>query len=83
MAITTAAPPAKTAPPRSRSGGPRHHQSKRWLPYVLIAPAVVFELLVHFTPMVTGVWISFLDLTNAFIANWAAAPFAEIGRAHV
>jgi len=76
MAITTAAPPAKTAPRRS---GPRHHQTKRWLPYVLIAPAVVFELLVHFTPMVTGVWISFLDLTNAFIANWSAAPFAGIG----
>ncbi|HEX4444250.1 MAG TPA: sugar ABC transporter permease [Galbitalea sp.] len=49
------------------------------MPYVLIAPAVVFELLVHFTPMVTGVWISFLDLTNAFIANWSAAPFAGIG----
>jgi multiple sugar transport system permease protein len=29
--------------------------------------------------MVTGVWISFLDLTNAFIANWSAAPFAGIG----
>jgi multiple sugar transport system permease protein len=64
-----------------RRGGTndRRHQSKRWLPYVLIAPAVVFELLIHFTPMVTGVWISFLQLTSASIANWSTAPFAGIG----
>ncbi len=74
MAITTAAP-ARRGNPRA----PQRHQSKRWLPYALIAPAVVFELLIHFTPMVTGVWISFLQLTNYFIANWSAAPFAGFG----
>jgi multiple sugar transport system permease protein len=29
--------------------------------------------------MITGIWISFLQLTNVFIANWTAAPFAGIG----
>jgi multiple sugar transport system permease protein len=50
---------------------------------VLIAPAIVFELLIHFTPMVTGIWISFLTLTYAFIANWSAAPFAGVSNYQV
>ncbi|HEY5230384.1 MAG TPA: sugar ABC transporter permease [Galbitalea sp.] len=40
---------------------------------------MVFELLIHFTPMVTGIWISFLKLTSASIANWSTAPFAGLG----
>jgi multiple sugar transport system permease protein len=84
MAITTAPPTAspQTTSPRSpqRSGRKdRGHQSKRWLPYALIAPAVIFELFIHFTPMITGIWISFLKLTSASIANWSSAPFAGIG----
>jgi multiple sugar transport system permease protein len=47
-----------------------------WLPYALLAPAVIFELLIHVIPMVTGIWMSFLNLTRAFIANWGEAPFA-------
>ena len=81
MAITTA-PPTTSSPPtpqRSGSQGRTRHQTKRWLPYALIAPAVVFELLIHFTPMVTGIWISFLKLTSASIANWSTAPFAGLG----
>ncbi|MDQ1547758.1 MAG: multiple sugar transport system permease protein [Actinomycetota bacterium] len=81
MAITTA-PPTTSPRTSQRSDGPgehQRHQTKRWLPYALIAPAVVFELLIHFTPMVTGVWISFLKLTSASIANWSSAPFAGIG----
>lgn len=75
MAITTA-PPAS----RRRGGSEANrHQGKRWLPYALIAPAVIFELLIHFAPMITGIYISFLQLTSAFIANWSAAPFAGIG----
>jgi multiple sugar transport system permease protein len=80
MAITTAPPTASPRiPQRSGKPGAHRHQGKRWLPYVLIAPAVVFELLIHFTPMVTGIWISFLQLTSASIANWSTAPFAGIG----
>jgi multiple sugar transport system permease protein len=84
MAITTAppaSPPLTSAPTPQRSGrrAPRRHQTKRWLPYALIAPAIIFELLIHFTPMVTGIWISFLKLTSASIANWSTAPFAGFG----
>ena len=81
MAITTAPPTTSPRTPQrsARPGELHRHQTKRWLPYALIAPAVVFELLIHFTPMVTGVWISFLKLTSASIANWASAPFAGIG----
>jgi multiple sugar transport system permease protein len=83
MAITTAPPtasPQKTSPRKpQRSGNEnRGHQSKRWLPYALIAPAVIFELFIHFTPMITGIWISFLKLTSASIANWSSAPFAGV-----
>jgi multiple sugar transport system permease protein len=80
MAITTAPPTTSPiTPQRGGSNGRPRHQTKRWLPYALIAPAVVFELLIHFTPMVTGIWISFLKLTSASIANWSTAPFAGLG----
>ena len=49
-----------------------------WLPYVLLAPAVVLELVIHVVPMLTGIYMSFLKLTKFFIANWAAAPFAGL-----
>ncbi|HEY0247553.1 MAG TPA: sugar ABC transporter permease [Gryllotalpicola sp.] len=50
-----------------------------WLPYVLLAPAVVFEVLVHVIPMITGIWISFIKLTQIYLSNWSAAPFAGLG----
>lgn len=43
--------------------------------YVLIAPAVVMELLIHIIPMILGVWIAFLGLTQLNIRNWLRAPF--------
>jgi multiple sugar transport system permease protein len=43
----------------------------------------VFELLIHFIPMVTGIWISFLKLTSASIANWSSAPFAGVANYQV
>jgi multiple sugar transport system permease protein len=55
---------------------PKRHRTKQWLPYALLAPAVIFELLIHIVPMLTGIWISFVQLTKYFIANWSAAPWA-------
>jgi multiple sugar transport system permease protein len=57
-------------------GAPRSRRwlSKRRLPYVLILPAVCFELLVHIIPLFAGVGLSFLGLTQFFIRNWTAAP---------
>lgn len=49
-----------------------------WIPYALLAPAVIFELLIHIIPMLTGIWMSFVKLTRFYIANWSAAPFAGL-----
>jgi multiple sugar transport system permease protein len=54
-----------------------------WLPFALIAPAVLFELLIHVTPMAVGVWMSLVKLTKFYIANWSAAPFAGLGNYHL
>lgn len=48
------------------------------LPYLLLLPAVCFELLVHVVPMLVGIWISFKQLTEFFIRNWGAAPSAGL-----
>ncbi|WP_067126989.1 carbohydrate ABC transporter permease [Microtetraspora malaysiensis] len=53
------------------------------LPYLLILPAVLLELLIHLVPMVIGVGMSFLRLTQFFIRNWLAAPFAGLGNYRV
>ncbi|MEW2544358.1 sugar ABC transporter permease [Streptomyces sp. NPDC047002] len=48
------------------------------LPYLLLLPAILFELLVHVIPMVVGVVISFRQLTLFFIHNWGAAPWSGL-----
>ena len=64
--VTASAPP----PPRKR------RWRREWLPYVLLIPAVLLELLIHIIPMLAGVGISFLQLTELYLSNWRAAPFA-------
>ncbi|WP_328988911.1 sugar ABC transporter permease [Kribbella sp. NBC_01245] len=59
-----------------RGRPPRQPGQKSWLPYLLLAPAVLLELLIHIIPMVVGIWMSFVKLTKFFIANWSAAPWA-------
>lgn len=78
MSTTTTLPPrtadaAPAAPPKRR-----RRPKGWWLPLVLLAPAIVFELLIHVIPMLTGIWISFLQLTKFYIANWGAAPFVGL-----
>jgi multiple sugar transport system permease protein len=60
---------------RARRPSPRR---SRWLPYLLLAPAVVMELLIHIIPMLVGIWMSFIKLTKIYIANWSAAPWAGL-----
>jgi len=48
-------------------------------PYLLIAPAVLLELLIHIVPMLVGVWMSFVELTQFYIRNWSAAPWVGLG----
>jgi multiple sugar transport system permease protein len=61
-------------------------QRIRWgriTPLLLIAPAVIFELLIHVVPMFVGIAMSFIQLTQFFITNWLKAPFAGLGNYRV
>jgi multiple sugar transport system permease protein len=60
------------APPKKR----KWLSPTRMTPYLLIIPAVAFELFIHIIPMIVGFWISFIGLTQFYIADWAQAPFA-------
>jgi multiple sugar transport system permease protein len=63
---------------------PVERRRARWsghggaLPYLLLAPALVFELVVHVIPMITGVVISFLKLNQFYLRHWLDAPFAGL-----
>ncbi|WP_327173188.1 sugar ABC transporter permease [Streptomyces sp. NBC_01336] len=56
-------------PDRIRQGG---------LPYLLLLPAVLLELLIHVIPMIIGIVMSFRRLTQFFIGNWGAAPWTGL-----
>jgi multiple sugar transport system permease protein len=64
-------PPAATAKPARR-----RRRRRELLPYVLLVPAILLELLIHIIPMLVGVAISFIHLTQFYIRNWQQAPFA-------
>jgi multiple sugar transport system permease protein len=66
--VTAPAP----SPPKTR------RWRRGWLPYLLLIPAIILELLIHLIPMVAGVAISFFQLTEFFLRNWSAAPFAGL-----
>lgn len=83
MSASTAAsltPAAAQAAVTGRTGRNRRPSNRRhrFLPYLLLAPAVVMELLIHIVPMVVGIWMSFVKLTKFFIANWSEAPYAGL-----
>ncbi|MDT4911469.1 MAG: multiple sugar transport system permease protein [Pseudonocardiales bacterium] len=61
---------APLAPSKAARRRPRRHL----LPYLLLIPAVLLELLIHIVPMLVGIGISFLHLTQFYIANWRDAP---------
>ena len=64
--------PAKNS---ARQQPPRRPR-RQLLPYLLLVPALVLELLIHIIPMLVGVGISFLKLTQFYVRNWTSAPFA-------
>ncbi|MFB7462140.1 carbohydrate ABC transporter permease [Streptomyces sp. NPDC056224] len=49
------------------------------LPYLLLLPALLLELLIHLVPMVMGILMSFRELTQFFIRDWARAPWTGFG----
>jgi multiple sugar transport system permease protein len=80
VATTTAAPARRrdrgtpSPHPPARRG---RHRSR--LPYLLLLPALVLELGIHLVPMVVGVWMSLLELTQFHIRDWSTAPFLGLG----
>ena len=78
MTARPAALPASAG--SARDGQPQSPRMARirriGLPYLLLLPALVFELLVHLIPMVVGVFISFKQLTQFYLVNWRDAPWA-------
>ncbi|MER7889765.1 sugar ABC transporter permease [Micromonospora sp. NPDC094482] len=83
MATSTTAPGAArrrepgAATPPDRPRRPRRPR-RSLLPYLLLAPAIVLELAIHVIPMVVGVWMSMLELTQFQIRNWSTAPFVGL-----
>ena len=79
MATSTSPRTGRAQTPRPVRRAPRSHLAPGWLPYVLLAPALLFELLVHIIPMVTGIFISTLELTQFYVRRWLDAPSAGVG----
>jgi multiple sugar transport system permease protein len=76
--------PVTTTNPTSAAvdTAPQQRRRRRWkgaTPYLLVLPAVLLELLIHIIPMLVGIWMSFIELTQFFIANWSQAPFVGLG----
>ncbi|URN03816.1 sugar ABC transporter permease [Actinomadura madurae] len=53
------------------------------LPYLLLAPAIVAEMIVHIVPIAVGVWMSFKELTLFYIREWSRAPGKGLGNYRV
>jgi multiple sugar transport system permease protein len=72
--------PSETTAPRPRGTAPRARfrgwVSPRMVPYLMVLPALLFELLVHIIPMAVGIWMSFVELTQFYIRQWSSAPWA-------
>ncbi|MDR3033337.1 MAG: sugar ABC transporter permease [Kitasatospora sp.] len=67
------AAPKGAAPARRRI---REKFGRSALPYLLLLPALLAELLIHLVPMVTGIVMAFKQLTQFFIRDWGSAPWS-------
>ncbi|MFE9559839.1 carbohydrate ABC transporter permease [Streptomyces sp. NPDC006487] len=83
--MTTTAPPRtgkRTVRKNHPGAAPRTRRSGRLrrisLPYLLLLPALVLELLVHLIPMVIGIVVSFKELTQFYLRDWGNAPWAGL-----
>ncbi|MEV7376715.1 sugar ABC transporter permease [Streptomyces sp. NPDC090301] len=82
MTETAVAPPTEPAVRKATPGGaraPRRSGRRRIaLPYLLLLPALLLELLVHLVPMLMGIAMSFKELTQFYIRNWGEAPWSGL-----
>ncbi|MEU6159154.1 sugar ABC transporter permease [Streptomyces sp. NPDC047130] len=80
MTLTAAPGTGERKAREEAPGAPRKRRSGRLrrigLPYLLLLPALVLELLVHLVPMVIGIAVSFKELTQFYIRDWTTAPWA-------
>ncbi|WP_181768710.1 carbohydrate ABC transporter permease [Streptomyces albidus (ex Kaewkla and Franco 2022)] len=86
--MTTLSPPGTSRTedePGPPGKGPEHVRRRRilpdrlrraGLPYLLLLPALILEILIHLAPMAVGVVMSFKELTQEYIRNWDLAPWA-------
>ncbi|QBI56285.1 carbohydrate ABC transporter permease [Streptomonospora litoralis] len=73
---------AEEEAPKADSGRGSARKRRRprssFLPYGMVLPAAVMELLIHIIPMLLGIYIAFLSLTQLTIRNWTSAPFVGL-----
>ena len=69
--------PERIASPTGKKPS-RPHINKRFVPYLFIAPAVIFEFIIHILPMLVGIAISLIGLTLFYIHYWTQAPFIGV-----
>jgi multiple sugar transport system permease protein len=87
--VDGAAFPARSVPEQAAGGstatrGAPHRRRRGWVrpgavPYLMVLPALLLELLVHIVPMLVGIVMSFVELTQFYVSNWSAAPWAGLG----
>ncbi|MEV4677445.1 sugar ABC transporter permease [Actinomadura sp. NPDC049382] len=73
----------RPGPGAARPGRRRQRLPPRALPYLLLAPAVAAELIVHLVPIAVGIWMSFRELTLFYVREWSRAPGAGLGNYRV
>ncbi|WP_181795913.1 carbohydrate ABC transporter permease [Streptomyces sp. WELS2] len=85
MTTTAFKEPVRRAPSEVAARAPRRPGRLRRLslPYLLLLPALLLELLVHLVPMVIGVVMSFKELTQFYIRDWGTAPWSGLGNYRV
>ncbi|MFF4234569.1 carbohydrate ABC transporter permease [Actinomadura geliboluensis] len=73
----------RPGPGAARPGRRRPRLPPRALPYLLLAPAIAAELIVHLVPIAVGIWMSFRELTLFYVREWSRAPGAGLGNYRV
>ncbi|MFD3835656.1 carbohydrate ABC transporter permease [Streptomyces sp. NPDC058642] len=77
--MTTTLERAEPKAPSGQKRAPRPGRIRRiGLPYLLLLPALLLELLVHLVPMGVGIVMSFKELTQFYIRDWGTAPWSGL-----
>ncbi|MDQ0597692.1 multiple sugar transport system permease protein [Streptomyces canus] len=77
--MTTTLECAEPKAPSGEKRTPRPGRIRRvGLPYLLLLPALLLELLVHLVPMGVGIVMSFKALTQFYIRDWGTAPWSGL-----